>query len=109
MGGFMNDIQASFENLSQEKIQNAIDIQPKVMEAIIAAEGGHTTYMSNGSTKKGDWFLWGFQLKFDIKNICTMGNSMIIFVFVNCPRVKNSLFHFTIDNIFFGSTYWAAR
>ena len=54
MGGFMNDIQASFENLSQEKIQNAIDIQPKVMEAIIAADGGHTTYMSNGSAKKGD-------------------------------------------------------
>ena len=43
MGGFMNDIQASFENLSQEKIQNAIDIHPKVMEAIIAADGGHTT------------------------------------------------------------------
>ena len=27
MGGFMNDIHASFENLSQEKIQNAIDSQ----------------------------------------------------------------------------------
>ena len=53
MGGFMNDIQASFENLSQEKIQNAIDIQPKVMEAIIAADGGHTIYMSSGSAKKG--------------------------------------------------------
>ena len=54
LGGFMNDIQSSFENLSQEKIQNAIDIQPKVMEAIIVADGGHTTYMSNGSAKKGD-------------------------------------------------------
>ena len=53
MGGYMNDIQASFENLSQEKIQNAIDIQPKVMEAIIASDGGHTTYMSSGSAKKG--------------------------------------------------------
>ena len=53
MGGFMNDIQASFANLSQEKIQNAIDIQPKVMEAIIAADGGHTIYMSSGSAKKG--------------------------------------------------------
>ena len=53
MGGFINDIQASFENLSQKKIQNAIDIQPKVMEAIIAADGGHTTYMSSGSAKKG--------------------------------------------------------
>ena len=56
MGGFMNDIQSSFENLSQEKIQNAIDIQPKVMEAIIVADGGHTTYMSNGSATKVDWF-----------------------------------------------------
>ena len=53
MGGFMNDIQASFENLSQEKIQNAIDIQPKVMEVIIIADGGHTTYMNSGSAKKG--------------------------------------------------------
>ena len=52
MGGFMNDIQALFENVNQEKIQNAIDIQPKVMEAIIAADGGHTTYMSNESAKK---------------------------------------------------------
>ena len=41
-------------SLSQEKIQNAIDIQPKVMEAIIVADGGHTTYMSNGSSNKGD-------------------------------------------------------
>ena len=52
MSGFTNDIQSSFENLSQEKIQSAIDIQPKVMKAIIAADGGHTTYMSNGSAKK---------------------------------------------------------
>ena len=54
MGCFMNDIQSSFENLSQEKIQNAIDIQPKVMEAIIAADGGHATYMSNGSAKNAN-------------------------------------------------------
>ena len=57
----MNDIQSSFENLSQEKIQNAIDMQSKVMEAIIAADGGHTTYMSSGSAKKEVWFLWDFQ------------------------------------------------
>ena len=30
----------------------------------------------------------------------TMGKLMTMFVFVNCPRVKNKLFHFTIDNIF---------
>ena len=29
-----------------------------------------------------------------------MGKLMVNFVFVNCPRVKNKLFHFTIDNIF---------
>ena len=52
MGGFMNDIQSSFENLSQENIQSTIDIQSKVMEAIIAAGSGHTTYMSNESVKK---------------------------------------------------------
>ena len=40
------------KNLSQEKIQSAIEIQPKVMEAIIAADSGHTTYMSNESAKK---------------------------------------------------------
>ena len=49
----MNDIQSSFENLSQEKIQNAIDIQPKFMEAMIAADSGHTLYMSSGFAKKG--------------------------------------------------------
>jgi len=90
MGGFINDVQSSFENISQEKIQSAIDIQPKIMEAIIAADGGHTTYMSNGSAKSN----------FDMKNIRTMGKSMIIFVFVNCPRVKNQFSRFTIDNNF---------
>ena len=49
IGGFINDIKSTWENLSQEKIQNAIDLQPKIMEAIIAADGGHTNYMSNGS------------------------------------------------------------
>ena len=49
-GGFINNIKSSFENLSQEKIQAAIDLQPKIMEAIIAADGGHTNYyMSCGS------------------------------------------------------------
>ena len=54
MSGFYNDINSSSANLSQEKIRNAIDIQPKVMEVIIAANGGHTTYMSSGSASKGD-------------------------------------------------------
>ena len=50
----MNDIQSSSESLVQENIQSTIDIQPKVMEAIIAADDGHTTSMSNGSARKGD-------------------------------------------------------
>ena len=45
IGGFINDMKTSFEALSQEKIQNAIDLQPKIMEAIVAANGGHTKYM----------------------------------------------------------------
>ena len=78
------------------------------MEAIIAG-GGHTTYMSNGSAKKGDWFLWDFQWKCDMKITCTMGKPMIIFVLVNCPRLKNQASRFTIDNNFFYSTYRAPR
>ena len=52
MGGFYSDINSSFDNLSQEKIRNAIDIQPKVMEAIIATNGGNTTHVSSGSASK---------------------------------------------------------
>ena len=48
-GGFINDIKSSFKNLSQEKIQSAIDLQPKIMEAVIKANGDHTNYMSCGS------------------------------------------------------------
>ena len=48
MGGFMNDIHSSFENLSQEKIQNSIDLQPKSMEAIVETNGG-SNYLSCGS------------------------------------------------------------
>ena len=49
------------------------------------------------------------QFYFKMKNVFTMGKLMINFMFVNCPRVKNKLFNFTIDNIFFASTYWVAR
>ena len=79
------------------------------MEATIAADGGHTTYMSKGSAKKGDWFLCDFQSKFNMKITYTMGKSMIFFVLVNCPRVKNQASRFTIDNNFFDSTYRAPR
>ena len=43
-GGFINDIKSIFENLSQEKIQAAIDLQLKIIEATIAADGSHTNY-----------------------------------------------------------------
>ena len=48
-GGFINDIKKSFNNLKQEKIQNAIDLQPKIMEVIIVANVGYTNYLCNGS------------------------------------------------------------
>ena len=41
--GFKNVIHSSFENLSQEKIQNAIDIQQKIMEQLLLDKEGHTT------------------------------------------------------------------
>ena len=44
-GGFINDVKSSFENLSQSKIRNAIDLQPKVIQAIVEANGGHTKYV----------------------------------------------------------------
>ena len=50
----MNDTQSRFENLSQEKIQNAMDIQPKAIQAMIAVDDGYTAYMSSGSAKKAD-------------------------------------------------------
>ena len=56
MDAFMNDIQSSFENISQEDIQDAIYIQPKVMEAIIDADGNHTTYMTADLQKRGNSF-----------------------------------------------------
>ena len=79
---------------------NAIDIQLKVMEAIIVANGGHTTNLSSGSDSNRDWFSWDNFKFFQMKNFIAIGKLMINFVFVNCPRVKNKLFHFTIDNIF---------
>ena len=35
MGGFINDIHSSFETLESRKIQNAIDIQQKIMEQLL--------------------------------------------------------------------------
>ena len=46
IGGFYNDMKSSFAELGQDKIRSAIDAQPKIMAAIIAAEGGPTKYMS---------------------------------------------------------------
>ena len=42
---FLGALGSSFQNSSQEKIQDETDTQPKVMHAIIGADGGHTTNM----------------------------------------------------------------
>ncbi len=48
VAGFISpDMEKTWENLSQDAIRNAIDLQPKIMEAIIAAEGGRTSCMSS--------------------------------------------------------------
>ena len=49
--GFINDMEKTWENLSQDAVWNAIDLQPKIMEAIIAAGGGRTSYMNSGVAK----------------------------------------------------------
>ena len=49
------------------------------------------------------------KVKFWYENHLYFGKSMIMFVFVNCPRVKNQASRFTIDNNFFDSTYRAPR
>ena len=41
----------TWDNLSQEAIQNAIDLQPEIMRAIVATEGGQTSYMNRGFAK----------------------------------------------------------
>ena len=44
-------MEKTWENLSQDAVRNAIDLQPKIMEAIIAAGGGRTSYMNSGVAK----------------------------------------------------------
>ena len=41
----------TWEELSQDAIRNAIDLQPKIMQAIIDAKGGATSYMNSGFAK----------------------------------------------------------
>ena len=55
MDGFMNDTRSSFQNLRQEKIQGETDAQSKVMEVIIDADGGHTTWRA--AKKEGIIFM----------------------------------------------------
>ena len=54
MGGFINDLKSTWSELRQEKIQNAIDIEPKTMESVLAAKDGLRTYISSGSATKGN-------------------------------------------------------
>ena len=89
-----------FRISARRKFRTKRFIQQKVMEAIIDAGGGHIIWMTSGSAKKRECFLWDFQVKFDMKDVCTMGKWMIMFVFVNCPGVKNQPSRFTVDNNF---------
>ena len=50
-GRFINDMLKTWDELSQDAIRNAIDLQPKVMQAIINAKGGPTSYMNSGFAK----------------------------------------------------------
>ena len=49
--GFINGMIKIWEGLSQDAIRNAIDLQPKTMQAIIDAKGGATSYMNSGFAK----------------------------------------------------------
>ena len=61
--GFINDINFSFENLSQEKIQKAIDLQPK----------------NNGNNNRCKW--WSYQLH--AYWICVFGALCLTVTFLN--------------------------
>ena len=50
-GGFINDMLKTKDEVSQDAIRNAIDLQPKIMRAIIDAKGGPTSYMNSGFAK----------------------------------------------------------
>ena len=50
-GGFINDMLRTWDKISQDGIRNAIDLQPKVMRAIINAKEGPTSYMNSGFAK----------------------------------------------------------
>ena len=99
MGGFMNDIDSSFENLSQEKIQNAIDVQPKIMEEIIAAQGVIQSIWAVDLRQEGIDFYERISTNFDKKKVCTMGKMIkwtrlfIKGLSVNAAfKIKNLLF-----------------
>ncbi len=47
-GGFINDMQKTWDNLNQEAIHKSIDLQPEIMRAIVAAGGGQTSYITSG-------------------------------------------------------------
>ena len=70
MGGFMNDIQASFENLSQEKIHTAIDMH---------------SAKSNGS----DYCCWWWSYYLNMQWICKKrggGDFMIFSTYYRAAR-----------------------
>ena len=49
--GFINDMEKTRNELEQDVIRNAIDLQPKIMQPIVAAKIGTTSYMNSGFAK----------------------------------------------------------
>ena len=92
IGGFINDINSTWEELSQEKIQNAIDLQPKIMQAIITADGGHTKVQH----------LEGSELKIYFEKHLYYKKYLGILFMYTCFILYLIIF-------FFGSTYYTAR
>ena len=50
-GGFINDVYASWNEMKNEHIRNAIDVQGKVMPEIIEKQGGPTTFLASNAAK----------------------------------------------------------
>ena len=76
MGGFMNDIRSSFENLSPEKIQNAIDIQQKIMEQSCCTGWSYNLHDQWNCDRRRMIFMREFQLILIRKKSVLWGNGL---------------------------------
>ena len=74
MDGFMNAIHSSFENLSQEQIQNTIDIQQKIMEKLLLHRGLYELHDQWICDRRRMIFMRKFQLILIRKKSVLLGN-----------------------------------